>query len=129
MRSHPHLEPQESETVRLRYRSRLSVAERVVPLYLAEIMEEVAMRTMNVLTGKVALVAPAGMITLDGTLAAPLLLASATCAPPPGTRPLRVTVPVEDSRPPTTLVGFKLSERRTGTTGVTVSEADLVAPL
>lgn len=98
-------------------------------MYLAEMVEEVETRTTNVLTLNEPLVAPAGMITLDGTLAAPLLLASATCAPPAGARPLKVTVPVEDSRPPTTLVGFKLSERRTATTGVTVSEADLVAPL
>jgi len=32
--------------------------------------------TALVLTGKVALVAPAGTVTLDGTLAAPLLLES-----------------------------------------------------
>jgi hypothetical protein len=97
-------------------------------LYLPEMVEEVETRTTNVLTLNEALVAPAGINTLDGTLAAPLLLASATCAPPAGARPLRVTVPVEDSRPPTTLVGFKLSDKRIGTTGVTVSEADLVAP-
>jgi hypothetical protein len=97
-------------------------------LYLPEMVEEVEMRTMDVLTLKDALVAPAGMNTLEGTLAAPLLLESATCAPLAGACPLRVTVPVEDSRPPTTLVGFKLSDKRIGTTGVTVSEADLVAP-
>lgn len=91
--------------------------------------EEVDRRTIDVFTVNCALVAPAGTITLKGTLAAPLLLASATCAPPAGARPLRVAVPVEDSSPPTTLVGFKLSETRTGATGVTVSEADLVAPL
>ena len=105
------------------------VAVWVVPLYLPEIVEEVETRTTNVLTLNEPLLAPAGMITLDGTLAAPLLLVSATCAPPAGAGPLRVAVPVEDSRPPTTLVGFTVNERRTGATGVTVSEADLVAPL
>ncbi len=35
---------------------------------------EVEMRTKDVLTVKVALVAPAGTITLEGTVAAPLLL-------------------------------------------------------
>jgi len=87
---------------------------------------------MDVLTVKVALVAPAGMITLEGTLAAPvLLLESATCAPPAGAVPLSVTVPVEDCIPPTTLVGFSESEERVGAggaAGVTVSEADLVVP-
>ncbi len=52
---------------------------------------------MDVFTVKVTLVATAGMITLEGTLAAPvLLLESATCAPPAGAGPLSVTVPVED---------------------------------
>ena len=45
-----------------------------MPLNEAEIVEEVEMRTREVLTVKVALVAPAGTITLEGTLAAPLLL-------------------------------------------------------
>src|SRR2546425_9356133 len=69
------------------------------------------MRTMEVLTLKVALVAPAGTITLEGTLAAPLLLESATCAPPAGAGPLNVTVPVEEF-PPVTLLGFSVSEER-----------------
>src|SRR6266403_1646816 len=59
----------------------------------------------------VALVAPAGTATLEGTLAAPLLLASATCAPPAGAGPLSVTVPVEEF-PPVTLVGFSETEER-----------------
>ena len=66
--------------------------------------------TALVLTGKVALVAPAATITLGGTLAAPLLLESVTCAPPDGAGPVSVTVPVEDCAPPTTLVGFTASE-------------------
>ena len=61
------------------------------------------------LTVKVALVAPAGTATLEGTLVAPLLLESATCAPPAGAGPLSVTVPVEEF-PPVTLVGFSVSE-------------------
>ena len=43
-------------------------------MYEAEIVAEVEMRTKEVLTVKVALAAPAGTITLEGTLAAPLLL-------------------------------------------------------
>jgi|SRR6266851_1568621 hypothetical protein len=88
--------------------------------------------TALVLTVKVALVAPAATITLDGVLAADvLLLESVTTAPPEGAAPLRVTVPVEDCTPPTTFVGFSVSEESVEAgvgAGVTVSEADLVTP-
>ena len=57
-----------------RYKSTPRVAVRVVLLYEAEIVAEVETRTKEVLTVKVAPVAPAGTVTLDGTLAAPLLL-------------------------------------------------------
>jgi len=67
--------------------------------------------TTLVLTVKVAVVAPAGTATLEGTLAAPLLLESATCAPPVGAGPLNVTVPVEDCTPPITLVGSASARR------------------
>src|SRR6267142_378261 len=67
--------------------------------------------TVLVFTGNVALVAPAGTATLEGTLAAPLLLESATCAPPAGAGPLNVTVPVEEF-PPVTLLGFSESDER-----------------
>jgi hypothetical protein len=86
--------------------------------------------TVLVLTTKVALVAPAAIVTLGGTLAAPLLLKSTTCAPPAGAGPLNVTVPVEEF-PPATLVGSSESEERVGGGGgaaVTVSEAVLVTP-
>jgi len=92
---------------------------------------EVEKRTMDVFTVKFALVAPAGMNTLDGTLAAPLLLESTTVAPPAGAGALSVTVPVEDCKPPITLVGFTVREARVGGgggAGVTVSEAALVTP-
>jgi hypothetical protein len=85
-----------------------------------------------VLTVNVALVAPAATVTLNGTIAAAVLLVeSATVAPPAGAGPLNVTVPVEGV-PPMTLVGFSVSDERVGGgggAGVTVSEADLVAPL
>ena len=88
--------------------------------------------TVAVFTGNVAVVAPAAIVTLEGTLAGVvLLLESATCAPPVGAGPLNVTVPVEEF-PPTTLVGFSESEDRVGRGGgaaVTVSEAVLVAPV
>ena len=86
--------------------------------------------TALLLTTNVALVAPAAIVTLGGTLAAPLLLESATCAPPVEAGPLNVTVPVEEF-PPATLVGFSESEERVGGGGgaaVTVSEAVVVTP-
>ncbi len=68
--------------------------------------------TALVLTVNVALVAPAATVTLDGTLAAVvLLLESVTTAPPDGAAPLNVTVPVEEF-PPVTLAGFTESEER-----------------
>ena len=71
--------------------------------------------TALVLTLNVALVAPAAIVTLEGTVAATvLLLESAIVAPPAGAAPLSVTVPVEEF-PPVTLVGFTESaERETG---------------
>src|SRR5437762_3251476 len=75
---------------------------------------EVDMRTIDAFTVKVTLLLPAGTVTLEGTLAAALLLESVTCAPPAGAGPLSVTVPVEDCTPPTTLVGFNVSEETAG---------------
>src|SRR5260370_33064071 len=78
--------------------------------------------TALVLTVNVALVAPAATVTLDGTLAAVvLLLESVTTAPPDGAAPLKVTVPVEEF-PPVTLVGFSESDERE--TGEGVEEDD-----
>ena len=92
-------------------------------------MTGVEAATALVLIGKVALVAPAGTSTLEGTLAAPvLLLESMICAPPAGAGPLRVTVPVEES-PPITAEGLSVSEERVGSgKGVTVSVAVWVTP-
>ncbi len=87
------------------------------------------MRTIDVFKAKVALLLPAGTVTLEGTLATPLLLESKICAPPAGAGPLNVTVPVEDCTPPTTLAGFNVSEETVGSGGgVTVSEADVLTP-
>src|SRR5438034_4408710 len=75
-----------------------------------------------VLTVKVALVLPAGTVTLAGTVAAPvLLLDKLTTAPPLGAGPLSVTVPVEEL-PPVTLVGLRLSDESVGGAGVTDRE-------
>jgi hypothetical protein len=95
----------------------------VVRLYEAEIETVVVKTTVDVVTGKVALVAPAGTVTLEGTPVAAVvsLLGSRTWAPPAGAGPLSVTVPVEDCKPPITLVGFSVREERVGRGwGVTV---------
>ncbi len=86
-------------------------------MYEAVMLAEVAKSTPDVFTVKVTPVAPAGTVTLEGTLAAPLSLESATCAPPAGAGPLSVTVPVEDCRPPTTLVGLSVNEETVGSGG------------
>ena len=78
--------------------------------------------TARVVTVNVALVAPAGMVTLAGTVAtAGLSLERETMTPPVRADPLSVTLPVEGD-PPLTLVGFSASEVRVGG-GVTVREA------
>jgi hypothetical protein len=88
--------------------------------------------TALVLTVNVALVAPAATVTLEGTLAAAvLLLESATCTPPAGAAPLNVTVPVEDCVPPITLVGLSVNDESVTAGGgacATVIEAVLVTP-
>jgi hypothetical protein len=113
------------------YNSTARLAVWVVLLYEAEIVAEVEIRTMDVFTVKVALALPAGTVTLAGTLAAAaLLLESVTCAPPAGAGPLRVTVPVDGPKgPPTTPVGFNVSDEAVGRGGaVTVSAAEGVTP-
>jgi len=90
---------------------------RVVPLHEAEIVAFVEKTTMLVLTGKIAVVAPAGTVTLEGTPAAELSLERRTCTPPPGAAALRVTVPVEDCAPPVTLDGLSAKELRVGRGG------------
>jgi hypothetical protein len=87
----------------------------------------------NVVTVKVVLVAPAGTVTVDGTVAAPgWLLVSDTTVPPDGAALGRLTVPVA-GLPPGTLVGLTVkAESVAGGGGVpagfTVRLADRVAP-
>src|SRR5258708_25757192 len=73
--------------------------------------------TAKVVTVNVRLLAPAGMVTLTGTVAAAvLLLERETRAPPVGAGPLSLTLPVEGD-PPLTLVGFSASEGEGGGAG------------
>jgi hypothetical protein len=84
----------------------------VAPPKVAAMPTEVDAVIALVVTVKLALDCPACTVTLDGTCAtAVLLLESVICAPPEGAGPLNVTVPVEDW-PPTTVVGFSVSEVR-----------------
>jgi len=99
------------------------VALRVVERYVPEIVEDVPC-TALVVTVKVVLLDPAGMVTEDGTCAADvLLLFSETAAPVGGAAPFSVNVPVELA-PPVTVLGLRVSDVRDAT--VTVRELLLV---
>jgi hypothetical protein len=85
----------------------------------------------NVVIVNVALVAPAGTVTLDGTVATfGRLLPRLTRVPPAGAAADSLTVPVAEV-PPVTLVGLTVKEDRLGEAapdGFTVSVALCVAP-
>lgn len=83
-------------------------------------MAEVEALTPLVVTVNVAVVAPAATVTLAETVAAALLLESATTAPPGGATLPRVTVPV-DELPPTTVVGLSVRFESTGALIVSVA--------
>lgn len=83
--------------------------------------------TAVVVTVNVAVVFPAVTLTLDGTLAAALLLDRVTEAPPVGAGAFNVTVPVDDV-PPLTVVGFNVTAD-SAAAGVIVSGAVLFTPL
>jgi len=111
----------------LHHRVTVRVADLVTPALVPEIVTLVVLRTRLVVTGKVAAVAPAATVTLDGTVATVvLLLESWMVIPVGGAVPLRVTVPV-DGFPPTTFDGFNFNEESVG--GVIVNVAVFVTPL
>ena len=94
------------------------VAVRVMPPAAAVIVTLVTLETGFVATMKFALVAPAGTVTLLGTVATlVLLLLRFTTNPPDGAGAVRVTVPVL-LLPPTTLVGFRLRLLKLGWVGL-----------
>jgi hypothetical protein len=90
-----------------------SVAVFVTPLAAAAITAGVLAATGTVVIVKVAVVAPAATVTLDGTVAAALLEDNATTTPPDGAALASLTVPVEDA-PPVTLVGLTVTELTAG---------------
>ena len=75
----------------------------------------VELETGVVVIGNRWLLAPAGTVTLAGTLAAECVSLSRTSTPPAGAGPLKVTVPVALLHPATVA-------------GVMVSEAKLTGP-
>jgi hypothetical protein len=85
----------------------------------------VAFATETVVTVKVAVLAPAAIVTLAGTVAAALALARVMRAPPGGASPFNVTVAVEGAGP-TTVAGFNASVVIAA--GVTVRFAVRVTP-
>lgn len=103
---------------------KVAVAE---PFNVAVIVAVVVAATFLEVAVNVAVVAPAVTATLAGTVAEAEELASVTvrCAAVPAAGPLRVTVPVEFTTPPSTLVGFMVTEMTEG--GMTVSVADFAA--
>jgi hypothetical protein len=111
----------------------VSVAVLVTPPSIAEMAAAVAAVTGLVVTVKLALLAPAGTVTLAGTAAAVELSESATTAPPAGAGPVNVTLACEVP-PPVTLPGFNARVARLAggggaAAGVTVSEPARLVPL
>jgi len=85
----------------------------------------------RVVTVKLAVVEPAGTVTLEGTLLTSVLFVlKVTCAPPVGAGPLSVTVP-RDEVPPLTVVGVSDSEVSVivAAAGPSASPAVLLTPL
>ena len=82
----------------------------------------------NVVTTKLALVAPPGMVTLSGTLAVRgRLLPRFTATPPAGAGLATVTVPVAGV-PPVTVVGLTVRDVSSGRLGYSVTGRDSVTP-
>ena len=86
----------------------------------------VLLATEEVVIRNVALLRPAGTVTLDGALAAGELSLNATAAPPLGAGPLSVTVPC-DVEPPTTLAGLTTSAINAADVG-SVENATEISP-
>jgi len=81
--------------------------------------------TGTVLMVKVALALPAGTVTVAGTVVPDRLVESFTAMPPVDALPESVIVPTEEA-PPSTELGFKVTDVRVG--GLIVSVAVTVTP-
>ena len=78
-----------------------------------EIVTVVSAVTALVVTGNVALMAPAGTVTLAGTVTAGELAESVTTNPPAGAMEFKFTFPCK-AVPPITLVGFTVTVESDG---------------
>lgn len=103
---------------------RVAMAETL--LSVAEMVTVAATATVELVTVKFALVAPAATVTLSGVAVDKLLSDSATETPPAGAGPFRVTVPMAEV-PPVTVAGVIV--RLAGVSGLIVSVAVRVTPL
>jgi len=92
----------------------------VTPPYVAVIVTLTGLVTVVVATVNVAVLLPAEMFTVAGTVADVELDDSEITAPPTPIGPLRVTVPVEEF-PPTTDVGLSVTLVRVGALMVNVA--------
>jgi hypothetical protein len=103
------------------------VEDLVMPPADAMIVDDWLLLTLLVDTVKVALVDPAGTVTLAGTVAAAVLLEdNETARPPDGAAEVRVMVPVAEL-PPTTVVGLRLSAESDAVDGVLTVQPDSLA--
>ena len=105
---------------------RVRVAVLLTPAKLAVTVIVVVEDTPEVVIVNVAVLLPDVTVTLVGVVAEELLSDNVTTVPPEGAGPLIVTVPV-DELPPTTEVGFRVTELSVG--AVIVSVACFVVPL
>jgi len=97
----------------------------VTPPSDAEIVSDVGVVTVCVVTVNVAALLPGGTVTLGGTVAAALLLESGTEAPPAGAAALSVTVPPTDV-PLVTLAEPSVNEDTCAAAGGAVMNSVLV---
>ena len=93
--------------------------------WLAPIRAHAVEVTVLVLTVNVAVVLPAGTVTVAGTVAAGSLLLNAITTPPAGAGATRITVPAEVA-PPVTLTGVRSTSPSKGTT---LTDTVFVTPL
>lgn len=101
-------------------------ADRVTPEYVPEILNVAVEAAAFVVTVNGAEIAPAAIVTLDGTVAEVFALESVTVAPPPGAGPDSLAVPVTGVMP-TTLAGERLTVS-SADAAVTVSAAVRASP-